>query len=109
MERKNGLEQNERSEILTVFKKAVYAKSASEFDDIYESLLENPSIEDNESAYDYFQNVYDLKDAFALSHRSSLPVRDNQTNNFVEAQFLVLKDIILRRTKEFNIVALSRS
>ena len=30
----------------------------------------------------------------------------NQTNNFVELQFLVLKDVILKRMKGFNVVAL---
>ena len=33
-------------------------------------------------------------------------MRGNQTNNFVKSQFLVLKDIILGRVKEYNLVAL---
>jgi hypothetical protein len=32
--------------------------------------------------------------------------RDNNTNNFSEASIRVLKDIILNRTKAFNVVAL---
>ena len=47
-----------------------------------------------------------IKKDFALCFRSSLRVRGNQTNNFVEAQFLVLKDILLRRVKEYNVVGL---
>jgi hypothetical protein len=35
-----------------------------------------------------------------------LLVRGNQTNNFVEVQFLVLKDLLLRRVKEYNVVGL---
>ena len=54
----------------------------------------------------YFSELYVDREAFALCFRSSLLVRGNQTNNFVESQFLVLKDIILRRTKEYNVVAL---
>ena len=42
----------------------------------------------------------------ALYFRTELPVRGNHTNNFAEAQFLVLKDIILRRVKEYNVVGL---
>ncbi|KAK7883018.1 hypothetical protein WMY93_029192 [Mugilogobius chulae] len=38
--------------------------------------------------------------------RSEIFTRGNQTNNFVEAQFLVLKDTILNRIKEYNVVAL---
>ena len=41
-----------------------------------------------------------------LRFRTLLLVRGNQTNNFVESQFLVLKDVILGRVKECNLVAL---
>jgi hypothetical protein len=41
-----------------------------------------------------------------LCFRSDLLTRGNRTNNFVEAQFLVLKDVILKRVKEYNVVAL---
>ena len=54
----------------------------------------------------YLLTLYNDKEAFALCFRTELPVRGNQTNNFAEAQFLVLKDIILRRVKEYNVVGL---
>ena len=54
----------------------------------------------------YLQNLYNDKEAFALCFKTELPVRGNHTNNFAEAQFLVLKDLILRRTKEYNVVGL---
>ena len=54
----------------------------------------------------YFSELYVDREYFALCFRSSLLVRGNQANNFVESQSLLLKDIILRRTKEYNVVAL---
>lgn len=54
----------------------------------------------------YLQNLYNDKESFALCFRTELPVRGNHTNNFAEAQFLVLKDVILQRTKEYNVVGL---
>ena len=65
----------------------------------------NPSYD---NAVKYFEKLYeDCKD-FAHCYRSDLLLRGNQTNNFVESQFLVVKDIILKRTKpkEYNVVAL---
>jgi hypothetical protein len=52
------------------------------------------------------QGLYQERKSFALCFRTSLLVRGNQTNNFVESQFLVLKDVILGRVKEYNLVAL---
>ncbi|KAM4552576.1 protein FAM151A [Odontesthes bonariensis] len=54
----------------------------------------------------YVSNLCEKKEAFALCFRTHLPVRGNHTNNFVEAQFLVLKDTVLSRVKEYNVVGL---
>ena len=54
----------------------------------------------------YLETLYDGKEAFALCFCAELPVRGNHTNNFAEAQLLVLKDTILRRVKEYNVVGL---
>ena len=40
----------------------------------------------------------------ALSYRSGLPTRGNNTNNYVERSFGILKDIIFARTQAFNSV-----
>ena len=50
------------------------------------------------------ETLDDDKEAFALCFRAELPVRGNHTNNFAEAQSLVLKDTILRRMKEYNVI-----
>ena len=47
-----------------------------------------------------------MKKDFALCFQYNLLVRGNQTNNFVESQFLVLRDVLLRRVKEYNVVGL---
>ena len=52
------------------------------------------------------ETLYDGKEAFALCFCAELPVRGNHTNKFAEAQFLVLKDTILKRVKEYNVLGL---
>ena len=54
----------------------------------------------------YFESVLDIKEGWALAHRSNLVLRENNTNNYVESQFLVIKDEILNRVKEYNVVGL---
>jgi hypothetical protein len=84
-------------------KSTIYA----EREDISEGtddMLEHSLFEKYLNAAKYLEDVLDLKESWALAYRSGLPVRGNNTNNFVEAQFLVIKDEILNRVKEFNVV-----
>ena len=54
----------------------------------------------------YIENVCQDHAALALCFSKDLPIRGNNTNNFCEAQLLVIKDDILKRQKEVNIVGL---
>ncbi len=105
-DKKHSISQGDRPYILSKFKQALFANSPHLFERLYCSLLSDKIVQDYEKALKYFDELYEDREAFALCFRSSLLVRGNQTNNFVESQFLVLKDIILRRTKEYNVVAL---
>ena len=51
-------------------------------------------------------DVYEERESWALCYRANLPLRGNNTNNYCEAQFLVMKDEILNRQKEVNVVGL---
>ena len=80
----------------------MYAKSEESFDDCYEDILSDDVCSKYPNLLQYYRNLYVIKKERALTLR----VRGNQTNNFVEAQFLVLKDILLRRVKEYTVVRL---
>lgn len=54
----------------------------------------------------YVADIYEDRTSWALCHRADLPMRGNNTSNYCEAQFLVIKDEILNRQKEVNVVAL---
>ena len=47
-----------------------------------------------------------LKESWALCFRSELILRGLNTNNNAEAQFLVIKEKIHQRVKEYNVVSL---
>ena len=86
-------------------KSIIYA----EMEDISErtdDMLGHSLFEKYPNAKKYLQGVLDLKESWALAYRNSLPIRGNNTNNYVEAQFLIIKDEILNRVKEYNIVGL---
>ena len=50
--------------------------------------------------------MYEDRESWALCYRADLPLRGNNTNNYCEAQFLVIKDEVLNRQKEVNFVGL---
>ena len=74
---------------------------------MFEQFLEEDILtEDYPQFSTYIQTVYQLKESWGLSFRNDFRSRGNNTNNNIEAQFLIVKDLILQRIKEYNINAL---
>ena len=48
--------------------------------------------------------MWERRQFWALSFRVGLPTRGNNTNNYVERSFGILKDIIFAKTQTYNIV-----
>ena len=54
-----------------------------------------------------FLSFYNRKEEWILLYREKFITRGNNTNNYAEVTIRILKDIVLRRTKAFNVVALT--
>ena len=53
----------------------------------------------------YFRkNTWSCKEVWCVTYHKSLPIRGNHTHNYIESQFLVLKDEVAYRIKNYNIV-----
>ena len=105
-ENSHKINQADRPHILSLFKQCIYAETEELFENCYAELLNDDKCKSYPNLVSYLSTLYHDKETFALCFRTELPVRGNHTNNFAEAQFLVLKDIILRRVKEYNVVGL---
>ena len=81
------------------FKKIVYAEELEKTEELYENFLNDYSNK-YPNLVTYVQNLYEIRERWCMSYRKNLRLRGSNTNNYVEAQFLVLKDNILNRTKE---------
>ena len=104
---KNGIEKFDRPKLLAKFKQILYAETKELFEETFEQFLDEDILtEDYPQFSTYIQTVYQLKESWGLSFRTDLRSRGNNTNNNVEAQFLIVKDLILQRIKEYNINAL---
>ena len=103
---KNQINILHRPHILTKFKQILYANYVDEMEEKYETFMYDDVVRTYVNLISYIETVYQDREAWALCYRKELPIRGNNTNNFCEAQFLVLKDDILKRQKEVNIVGL---
>ena len=105
-EKKNGITMEDRPALLLLFKEILYAESEDKPQDSFDNLMSS----DVASKYVNFKNdatdVFEDCEAWALSYRDELPIRGNNTNNLCGAQFLVIKDKVLNRQKEVNVVGL---
>ena len=84
-------------------KEILYAPSGSEMHAYYNEF--------KQKFYDYypqlhkhFELLWERRCFWALSFRSELYMRGNNTNNYVERSFGILKDIVFARTKAYNCV-----
>lgn len=100
---KHHIPASSRPEIMSKFKTALYQKDEQSFETSFEELLSFEAVSNHPNLVSYLTGLYEVRAEWALCFRKGLILRGNNTNNPVEAQFLVLKDSILNRTKEINI------
>ena len=83
-----------RPHILTLFKQVLYATTTDVMENAYDAFLNDEIIRSYPNLIKYIGTVYSDNNAWALCHRKDLPVRGNDTNNYCESQFMVIKDDI---------------
>ena len=103
-DKNHGIPLADRPHLLLLFKHILYAESENEMEDLYKILKNDVTAKTYPNFLNYVKDVYTDKQLWALCYREDLPMRGNNTNNYCESQFLVIKDEILNRQKEINIV-----
>ena len=81
-------------------KKILYAPSGSEMDmhcnEFKQKFYNYPKLQS------HFELLWERRQFWALSFRLRLPMRGNNTNNYVERSFGIMKDIVFARTQAYN-------
>ena len=97
----------DRPTLLSKFKGLVYAKTNALFEEYYEELSSAEIIIERYPNFGkYLDTLYEYKESWALCFRNEISTRGNNTNNYAESQFLIMKELLLQRIKEYNINAL---
>ena len=85
----------------------IYANSIEELQDLYVELVSTREYERIENFGAYFQqNVWSNRTDWCVLYRKDLLLRGNNTSNYVEAQFRIMKDEICNRVRSFNFMEL---
>ena len=104
-DKSHGITKSDRVDIMKHFRKLVYARTVIDFDDITDQFMNSDVLNKYKNAVLYFNDLLELKTNWAHCFRTNLMTRGTNTNNYVEAQFLVIKDTILQRNRQFNVSA----
>ena len=100
---KHRINKEDRTPIIKIMKKIIYASTELDMNKYYQELKQ-----EFYHPYPQLQKHLDLlwerRQFWALSFRLTLPIRGNNTNNYIERSFRILKDIIFARTQAFNSV-----
>ena len=84
-------------------KLVLHAKTTDEMDSLLGKLLKDT--EDTYPSFNiYLQNILEYQDRWSSSARKYCLTRGNNTNNYVESRFLVVKDLILNRIKGVRLI-----
>jgi len=102
-EKKHGIGKNDRLEIMKLFRRTVYAESPDQFELASEELFNSPTTVKYNNCVQYFTDLWEHKESWATHYRNNMLIRGCNTNNYVESQFLVIKDTILKRQRQYNI------
>ena len=84
---------------MTNFKEIVYTEDEEQVEELFQTFIANYG-QKYPNLRSYVESLFKIKERWCMCYRKDLHLRGNNTNNYVEAQFLVLKDNVLNRTKE---------
>ena len=106
-DKENYIEKHDRPIIISLIKDIAYAKDDETKNNLHNDMVNGTIASKYPNFINYFRkNIWSCKEVWCVAYRKSLPVHGNHTQNYIELQFLVLKDEIAHRIKSYNIVEL---
>ena len=105
-EKKQGIDLEDRKDIMQLVRKLVYASTPLELSEIYHDITNNPTslISLYPNVEERIRDMRQKEEEWALTYRSDLTTRGKHTNNYSEASMRILKDRIFERTRAYNTV-----
>ena len=103
-EGKNKIQHSDRATLIGLAKKIVYASTEQQFQQHVQELKKNSTALKYPQFLKHMESLYSSRHEWALSYRKDIPIRGNHTNNYSEATIGILKELIFKRVKAYNLV-----
>ena len=105
---KNNIHRDERQYLMNLVRKLVYAKQESELNGEYQQLKNNTTVNKYPNFRKHMEGYWKRRKEWAICYRTSAneSMRGINTNNYAESGIRILKDIVFRRLKAYNLVQL---
>ncbi|XP_050498792.1 uncharacterized protein LOC126879645 [Diabrotica virgifera virgifera] len=103
---KHDVMKEDRQEIYFMFKNLLYSASLNCVNEAFSKLIFFTISKGYRKLNQYLNNLWRKKETWISYYRNALPLRGNNTTNYIEIVFRILKDCILNRTMAFNLTQL---
>ena len=103
---KHGVYVNERQYLMNFVRKLVYAKTESELKAEYSNFEKDSTVKKYKNFISHMQGYWERRREWAICFRTATTMRGINTNNYAESGIRILKDIVFRRVKAYNLVQL---
>ena len=100
----NGIVRDERQHLMSLVRKLVYAETERNLNGEYDKLQHDPIVMKYAGFLSHMKVYWERRNQWAVCYRNSSTLRGIDTNNYSESGIRILKDIVFRRVKAYNLI-----
>ena len=101
---KHNINKEHRQTLMGLVRKLVYAHAPQDLKSEYAFFKGHPLVTTYKHFMKYIESYWSRKEEWCIAYRSCVPMRGNTTNNYSETGIRILKDIVFRRIKAYNLI-----
>ena len=102
-ERQHGVSKDDRVQIMKLFRNLVCAHKVQGYERTYENIFNFLATLKYKNCVQYFEKLCELSKSWVKYFRTEKVIRGSNADNYVEAQFLAVKNTTLRRQRQYKI------
>lgn len=104
--KKHDIHMDDRQYLMALIRKLVYAKTESELLTEYHNFENDSTVTKYKNFASHVKQYWARRKEWAVCFRNAAYMRGINTNNYAESGIRILKDIVFRRVKAYNLVQL---
>ena len=101
---KHSIDKQHRQTLMNLFRKLVYAHSPQDLEYEYKFFKGHPLVINYKQFSKYIEVFWARKAEWSIAYRACYIMRGNHTNNYSETGIRILKDIVFKRIKAYNLI-----